>query len=114
MDEIIDTHMHIWDKANGYTWLPDIANGALNHNFLVEDYQKMARNQPISQTIYIECGGFPNDPVLETKWVQEQADRYGIPNGIIGFVKLDASDAESQLKRHLEYPNLRGIRMPLN
>ena len=80
----------IWDTANGYTWLPHLAKGILNRNFLIEDYREMARNQPISQTIYIECGGFPEDPVLETKWVQEQADRYGMLGAIIGFVKLDA------------------------
>lgn len=106
--------MHIWDKANGYEWLPHLADGALNHNFFMPDYLKMAQNQPISQMVSIECGGFPQNPVLETKWVQEQADRYGGPQGIAAFVKLDSADAEKILRGHSHYPNLRSVRMPLN
>jgi len=112
--QMIDTHMHIWDTANGYEWLPLLADGALNYNFFMPDYLKMAQNQPISQMVYIECGGFPQNPVLETKWVQEQADRYGGPQGIAAFVKLDSTDAEKILREHSQYPNLRSIRMPLN
>ena len=111
---IIDTHMHLWDIANGYKWLPHVAKGALNHNFLVKDYLEMSKGTPISQMIHIECGGFPDNPVLETKWVQEQADRYGCPQGIAAFAQLNRADVEKTLKGHLEYPNLRSIRMPLN
>lgn len=64
--------------------------------------------------IYIECGGFPQNPVLETKWVQNQADQYGGPQGIAAFVKLDSADVEKTLREHAQYPNLRSIRMPLN
>lgn len=112
--QIIDTHMHIWDIANGYEWLPNLANGVLNHNFLIPDYLEMSQHLPISQTVYIECGGFPQNPVLETKWVQHQADLYGAPQGIVAFAKLDSADVENILKGHAQYPNLRGIRMPLN
>jgi predicted TIM-barrel fold metal-dependent hydrolase len=112
--QIIDTHMHIWDTANGYEWLPHLANGALNHNFFMPDYLKMSQHQPISQMVYVECGGFPQNPVLETKWVQEQADRYGAPQAIAAFVQLDSPEAEKTLKGHSQYPNLRSIRMPLN
>ncbi len=112
--QIIDTHMHIWDTANGYEWLPHLAGGVLNHNFFVSDYLNICKNQPISQMVYIECGGFPQNPVLETEWVQNQADRFGGPQGIVAFAKLDSPDVESVLKGHCQYPHLRGIRMPLN
>lgn len=112
--QIIDTHMHIWDIANGYQWLPHLAKGVLHHNFFPSDYLEMSRHQPISQMICIECGGFPQNPVLETKWMQQQADLYGAPQGIVAFAKLDSPEIESLLKQHSEYPNLRGIRMPLN
>lgn len=112
--QIIDTHMHLWDTANGYDWLPILANGALNHNFFMPDYFEMSKNQPISQMAHVECGGFPQNPALETKWVQAQADRYGAPQAIGAFAKLDSDDVETVLKTHLQYPNFRGIRMPLN
>jgi predicted TIM-barrel fold metal-dependent hydrolase len=112
--QIIDTHMHLWDTANGYAWLPHLAQGALNHNFLIEDYLTMSQSVPISQMVHVECGGFPHNPVLETKWVQEQADLYGCPQAITAFAQLNADAVERTLKGHLEYPNLRCIRMPLN
>lgn len=112
--QIIDTHMHIWDLSNGPEWLPKLAGGILNHDFFMKDYLEMSKNQPISQMVFIECGGFPNNPILETKWVQEQADKYGAPQGIVAFAKLDSPEVEKVLKSHAQYPNLRGIRMPLN
>lgn len=112
--QIIDTHMHIWDTANGYEWLPKLAGGVLNHNFFIHDYLEMSKHQPISQMVYVECGGFPQNPVLETKWVQQQADLYGSPQAIVAFAKLDSADLENVLKGHSQYPNLRAIRMPLN
>lgn len=112
--QMIDTHMHVWDTANGYEWLPLLADGVLNHNFFVRDYLQISKNQPISQMVYIECGGFPQNPVLETQWVQQQADLYGGPQGIVAFAKLNSPDVINVLKGHSQYPNLRGIRMPLN
>jgi predicted TIM-barrel fold metal-dependent hydrolase len=112
--QVIDTHMHIWDTANGHDWLPNLAGGVLNHNFFMKDYLEMSKHQSISQMVYVECGGFPGNPALETKWVQEQADRYGGPQGIIAYAKLDSPEVEKVLKGHSQYPNLRGIRMALN
>jgi predicted TIM-barrel fold metal-dependent hydrolase len=109
---MIDTHMHLWNRANGYEWLDEFP--ALNHNFEMKEYRELSRHQPISQMVHIECGGFPANRVLETKWVQEQADRYGGPQAIIAFAQLDDPHVETVLKGHLQYPNLRGIRMPLN
>jgi predicted TIM-barrel fold metal-dependent hydrolase len=112
--QIIDTHMHMWNIANGYEWLPHLADGVLHHNFSIPDYLEMSKRLPISQMVYIECGGFPQNPILETEWVQQQADLYGCPQAIIAFAKLDSTDVEDVLKGHSQYPNLRGIRMPLN
>lgn len=112
--QIIDTHMHIWDLANGYEWLPKLAGGLLNDNFLIPDYLAMSQNHFISQMVFIECGGFFQNPVLETKWVQQQADLYGCPQGIVAFAKLDRDDIGKVLESHRQYPNVRGIRMPLN
>ncbi len=112
--QIIDTHMHLWDIANGYAWLSVIAEGRLPRRFYMSDYLKMSRNQSLSQMVHIECGGFPHNPVLETKWVQEQADLYGGPQAIAAFVPLETSEAEAILRGHVQYPNLRSIRMSLN
>jgi predicted TIM-barrel fold metal-dependent hydrolase len=112
--QIIDTHMHIWETSHGQAWLSQIADGKLNYNFTIQDYLEMSRQQSISQMVYIECGAFSHDPVLETKWVQKQADRFGGPQAIIAYAKLDSNDLDSLLKAHTQFPNVRGIRMPLN
>lgn len=112
--QIIDTHMHIWNPQNGHDWLAKLQNGILNYSFFYEDYLQMAKKQRISQTVYVECGGFPQDPSLETAWIQKQADLYGGPQGIVAYAPLDLPDVEELLKKHKAYPNLRGIRMPLN
>lgn len=111
---IIDTHMHIWDLNNPPTWLTRLSGGVLNHRFEVPDYLKMCQNQPISHAIYIECGGFPQNRVLETKWVQQQADKFGFPQGIVAFAQLDHPDVEQTLQQQVDCRNLKAIRMPLN
>jgi predicted TIM-barrel fold metal-dependent hydrolase len=50
------------------------------------------------------------DPVEETRWLQEQADRAGFPHGIVGHCNLAGDDAAEVLARHLEYANFRGVR----
>ncbi len=111
--QIIDTHMHLWDIANGHAWLSRIEKG-LPHRFFMTDYLKMSEHLPISQMVHIECGGFPHNPVLETKWIQEQADLYGGPQAIAAFVPLESREAEAIIQGHAQYPHLRSIRMPLN
>jgi len=111
--QIIDTHMHLWDIANGYAWLSHVPKG-LPDRFFMNDYLKMSQHQPISQMVHIECGGFPHNPVLETQWVQSQADLYGGPQAIAAFVPLDSTEAAMILRGHAQYPHLRSIRMPLN
>ncbi|APC90746.1 MULTISPECIES: amidohydrolase family protein [Francisella] len=122
-DEIIDSHMHLWDKRNNYSWLEssDVNlekmlgdYSSLRTNFLVPDYIKLAKANKIIQSIHVEAFGFPEDPVNETKWLQEQANKYGFPNGIVAYAKLDEANIEEILYRHTRFKNMRGIRMVLN
>ena len=50
------------------------------------------------------------DPVKETEWLQEAAERTGFPHGIVGYADLKDPYVESILAAHCEYPNMRGIR----
>ncbi len=111
---IVDTHMHIWDLNHPPVWLKRLSGGVLNHRFEVPEYLKMCQNQPISHSVHIECGGFPQNRVLETKWVQQQADKFGFPQGIAAFAPLADPHVEQILEQQLECRNLKTIRMPLN
>lgn len=122
-DEIIDTHMHFWDLKNDYPWLKNndvnleklIGNyDVLKENFLPDDYIKMVEKHNIRKTVHIEVLAFPNNPVLETKWLQEQYEKHKIPNAIIAYADLSSSNVEDILNAHSLYKNMRGIRMPLN
>jgi predicted TIM-barrel fold metal-dependent hydrolase len=121
--EIIDTHMHLWDLKNNYPWLTtnvptlEYLGGDYNklkHNFLGNDYFKLAQQQKITKSIHVEAFGFEGNPILETQWLQKQADLYGFPHGIIARAELHDPHIEETLKQHAQYPNLRGIRMVLN
>lgn len=122
-DNIIDTHMHLWDLRNNYPWLmsnvPTLIRlggnyDKLKHSFLAEDYIKESQKQKITKSIHIEAFGFKGNPVLETQWLQKQADQCGFPHGIIARAELHEPDIKTILKQHCQYPNVRGIRMALN
>ena len=91
-DKIVDTHMHLWDLKNNYPWLmnnaaPLITLGGnydkLKQTFLVKDYVALTKNQNIAKSIHVEAFGFEGNPVLETQWLQKQADQFGFPHGIV-------------------------------
>jgi predicted TIM-barrel fold metal-dependent hydrolase len=120
---VIDTHMHLWDLANGYTWLSQ--NDAnferlfgnyepLRRNFLAPDYIAMTRDCHVVKSVHVQAFGFPDNPVGETAWLQGQADQYGYPQGIVAYANLTHPDVEETLRRHCTCANVRGIRMPLN
>jgi predicted TIM-barrel fold metal-dependent hydrolase len=120
---IIDTHMHLWDLANGYAWLSHrvpafehlIGNyDPLRRNFLAPDYTALTRGWHVVQSVHVQAFGFPDYPVAETEWLQEQADRYGYPHGIVAYADLTDPRLEETLRRHCAQANVRGIRMPLN
>jgi hypothetical protein len=79
---IIDTHMHLWDLANGYAWLngPDpnferlIGNyDALRRNFIASDYAALTHGHKVLKSVHIQAFGFPENPVGETAWLQALA-----------------------------------------
>lgn len=122
-DPIVDTHMHLWDLANGYEWLskasPDFERligpyESLRRNFLGPDYSAIVRSSNVVQSVYVQALGFPGRPVAEVEWVAEQAGRDGWPHAIVGFADLSDPDVADVLDREAAQPMVRGVRMPLN
>ena len=120
---IVDSHMHLWDLAQGYPWLskPDPAfermigkYDSLRRNFLVPDYLALTRGSNIVKSVHLQAFGFPGHPVAETEWLQKQADEFGYPHGIVAFADLADPDVDETLKRHVAFANVRGIRMSLS
>lgn len=120
---IIDTHMHLWDLKNDYPWLEtsvpalEYMGGnydSLKRNFLVPDYLALTKSHRVTKSVHLEAFGFQGNPVAETAWLQQQADQYGFPHGIVAHADLHHPEIDTLLKQHCEYPNVRGMRMALN
>lgn len=117
----IDTHVHYWDLRDPvlrYDWLapewvhPVLGNidGIKVQRYMAEDFIAETRFQNVAKAIHVQAAIGIADPVAETRWLQEQADATGFPHGIVAHCDLAAPGAQEVIERHLEYPNLRGIR----
>jgi predicted TIM-barrel fold metal-dependent hydrolase len=76
----------------------------------IEDYIAEIRFANVPKAIHVEAAVGTPDPVDETAWLQDMADGFGYPQGIVAEVHLAEPDAEAVLERHLQYKNVRGIR----
>ena len=63
------------------------------------------------KSVDIETCDGETDTIKETAWLQQVADRTGMPNGIIARVDLLSPDAGAELDRHMAHRNFRGVRM---
>jgi predicted TIM-barrel fold metal-dependent hydrolase len=117
----VDTHLHFWnlkDPNLHYAWLqPDIVDPRLGdidalkrQKYMAENFIAETRFQNVSKGIHVQAAIGIDDPVEETRWLQEQADATGFPHGIIGRYDFQDPDMDKMLERHLQYPNFRGCR----
>ena len=120
--KIVDPHVHFYDMEHpdlvyGH-WQPGVPHPSLGwqiqklaeRNYLAEDYIEETKNIGVSKTVHVQAAIGSSDPVIETRWLQEAADRTGFPNGIIAYADLRNPKVETVLLEHLEYPNMRGVR----
>jgi len=117
----VDTHVHFWDLKDPklrYLWLePDWVHPILGDidglkvlKYTADQYIAETRFQNVSKCVHVQAAIGIDDPLEETRWLQEQADRSGFPHGIVAHCDLTSPDAEETLERHLEHANVRGIR----
>ena len=117
----VDTHIHYWDlkdESLRYVWLerdwvhPILGNidGLKVLRYMAEEFIGETRFQNVSKIVHVQAAIGIADPVEETRWLQEQADRTGFPHGIVGHCDLMEPNAEETLERHLAHANFRGVR----
>ena len=114
--EFVDTHVHFYDMQHPELvyahWGPDVDHPTLGkqmrklgeRNFVAEDYIELTRPSNVVKAVHVQAAIGSPDPVKETEWLQEAADRTGFPHGIIAFANLSAPDVETVLAGHCEYP----------
>lgn len=117
----VDTHVHYWDLRDPsltYVWLepewihPILGNidGLKVQRYMAPEFISETRFQNVTKAVHVQAAIGIEDPVEETRWLQEQADRTGFPHGIVAHCDLVSPDAERTLERHLAFANTRGIR----
>jgi predicted TIM-barrel fold metal-dependent hydrolase len=117
-----DTHVHFYDFSHPtlqWDWLvpeaepdPDLGDYAAikARRFDPDDFLGETRFQNVERVVHVQAATGSPDPVEETRWLQEHADRVGIPHGIVAYADLADPDLERTLERHAAFPNLRGVR----
>ena len=120
--DFVDTHVHFYDMQHPELfyahWQPGVAHPTLGwqiqklaeRNYVAEDYIAETRNANVSKAVHVQAAIGSKDPVKETEWLQEAAERTGFPNGIVAHADLRDPDVERVLEGHCEYANMRGIR----
>ena len=120
--EFVDTHVHFYDMNHpeliyGH-WQLGVPHPTLGmqiqklaeRNYIAEDYIEETKAFNVSKAVHVQAAIGSKDPVKETEWLQEAADRTGFPHGIVAYADLKDPNIEKVLERHCESPNMRGIR----
>ena len=121
VEPIVDTHHHLWDlTAFRYGWLEGGGTEAetaelgdyssICTDFLIDDLLADYRALRVVKSVHVQAD-ISEDPVVETRWLQSIADTCGFPHAIVAYADLHDDAIGEQLDRHLEFPNLRGVRM---
>ena len=125
----VDAHVHLWQLDNlSYPWLtppfsddgPNGSVAAIAHDYGLGDYFRDAAGYNVVKAVHIDAGADAGDAVAETRWLQGLASEEwaeagsGFPQAIVAFAALNAPDVEHLMARHVESPNVRGIRHIIN
>ena len=115
---IVDAHHHLWDLgACRYPWL--MAKGVtrffgdpapIQKNYLVADLRADAADYELVASVHVQVGVADGDEVRETAWLQQTADRDGLPSAIVAYCALERPDAMDIVAAHLQHSRVRGIR----
>ena len=120
--EFVDAHVHFYDMHHpelfyGH-WQPDADPPVIGkqmrklgeRNFLAEDFIEITRASNVTKAVHVQAAIGSEDPVKETEWLEEAAERTGFPHAIVAHADLRAPDVEALLERHCEFPRMRGVR----
>lgn len=115
--EFIDSHVHFYDmnhpKLHYGHWQPDedLPLSELGKkNYLASDFLNEAKDLGMKKAIHVQAAIGSDDPVEETKWLEDAYIETGIPNAIVGHVDLRSPNAREVIEKHLEYKHFKGIR----
>jgi len=113
----IDSHHHLWDSVrNSYPYLTDGSRDRMHGKPLprvygIEDYLRDISGLNVVRSVHIQCGWNPTDPVGETRWLEDVAQKTEYPTAIVAYADLSDPLVEQTLVAHTATSRrLRGIR----
>jgi predicted TIM-barrel fold metal-dependent hydrolase len=120
--EFVDAHVHYYDMQHPVLhyghWQPGVPHPFLGdkilklaeRNFVAEDYIAETRNANVTKSVHVQAAIGTPDPVAETAWLEEAAERTGFPHAIVAHADLRDPDVEATIERHMAYSRMKGIR----
>lgn len=117
---IVDAHHHLWQLADGrYPWLQEGYDAkafflgdysALQEDFGAAAYRARTEGLDIVATVHVEAERDRAESLAETRGLHAMHAKHGFPNAVVVHVDLLAPDADAQLRQHLAWPLVRGVR----
>ena len=120
--EYVDAHVHFYDMQHpdlfyGH-WQPDVDPPLIGkqmrklgeRNILAEDFIEVTRGANVTKAVHVQAAIGSKDPVKETEWLMDAAERTGFPHAIVAYADLRDPGVESVLERHCEFSRMKGIR----
>ena len=102
----IDAHQHFWRYDPGeYGWIDD-AMAALRRDFLPADGQREMARAGFDACVAVQV----RQTLEETRWLLALADQNPWIAGVVGWIDLQAPDAECRIERLAATPRLVGVR----
>jgi L-fucono-1,5-lactonase len=103
---MIDAHQHFWRyDAAQYAWI-DSSMAALRRDFLPEELAALMNAGGVDATIAVQA----RQDEAETAWLLDLAARHPFIRGVVGWVDLQAADADRRLEQLAATPRLLGVR----
>lgn len=121
--QFIDAHHHVQDLTHHpYPWFSDENAPAklegdlapIRHDYLPRDYRADLTTVDLVKSVHIQHGWDTSDPVGETHWLEGIAEAEGLPDAIVVYADLAASDVNATLEAHASHSRVRGVRQILN
>lgn len=117
---IVDCHVHLWDLSRArYGWLQDdpLPNNPAgdmapiaHQDYLLRDYLADTAGWRVDKIVHVEAGQPRGQQLAETDWLQDMADDYGHPHGIVAGADLTDPDLDALLEAQAARANVRGVR----
>ncbi len=120
-EPFVDAHVHFWDRSVEdleWAWLDsgfsayrfDSGDGYANTRYLPPDLIAEADGTGLAGVVGVHCAEPIPDPEVETAWLEQVADRHGLPDVTVGRCELARPETPALLQRHCRHQRFRGVR----